>query len=61
MSEPLVPDSPPEENSNWDPLPPRCGICNSIVDLRWEDGHGQRARGFCSTHGLVEVRYAPEG
>lgn len=61
MSEPHVPEPAPEKNSNWDPEPARCWICNSIVDVRYEAGaFGPRARGFCSTHGLVEVKYAPE-
>lgn len=50
MPEPHLPVPGPEPYSNWDPKPPRCPNCGTIIDVRDRTGR-------CPTHGVVQAVY----
>jgi hypothetical protein len=60
MSEPMVPEPPPESGSHWDPAPARCPECGQIVGAHPASRADESWEGWCSIHGTVLVVY-PDG
>lgn len=58
MSEPYLPVPDPEPDSNWDPMPARCPVCDVILQnphpASRKDG---KYEGWCPQHGTVQAAY----
>jgi hypothetical protein len=57
MSEPWIPQPPPEEHSHWDPTPARCPECGRIIDAWPASRADGRWEGKCPQHGIVPAFY----